>query len=162
LTQEHDGVLQCNNNGNYSEWTKFFSTPIWPRAHITSNSCWYSSTKHRTQERHERKYSYMPALSTVHTQVSLFTTRRLRHPWRSRNAGKSGSDCACHRVLNEDPCRMWIYAVSVSLKHLNRLTDPTIPQLTFGNSMASVWCFSRSHSVNSTAFNWIKITGQIE
>ncbi|KAF5316801.1 hypothetical protein D9619_006198 [Psilocybe cf. subviscida] len=45
---------------------------------------------------------------------------------------------ACHQVLNEDPRRMWIHG------------------LTFENSMVSMWYFSRSHSVKSFAFNWIE------
>ncbi|KAF5316257.1 hypothetical protein D9619_006205 [Psilocybe cf. subviscida] len=63
--------------------------------------------------------------------------KKYRHKW-ARAVVHLQILGACHHILNEDPRRMWIYG------------------LTFENTMASVWYFSKSHSVKSAAFNWVE------
>ncbi|KAF5363266.1 hypothetical protein D9756_001092 [Leucocoprinus leucothites] len=45
---------------------------------------------------------------------------------------------AASHIMNNDPCRMWTYGISIE------------------KDMMSVWYFSRSHSVKTDGFNWIE------
>ncbi|KAF5363264.1 hypothetical protein D9756_001090 [Leucocoprinus leucothites] len=62
---------------------------------------------------------------------------------KERNSKSIRDNClkvigAANHIMNDDSCRMWTYGITIE------------------REMMSVWYFSRSHSVKSAEFDWIK------
>ena len=65
---------------------------------------------------------------------------------------------AANHIMNNDPCRMWMYGVWKFLYMLHAKGWMVISiQITIEGEDVAIWYFSRSHSVMSKSFDFAKV-----